>query len=572
MPDTGMMIGLIKALGGGASEAEVEELRSAIMTKQTAPATEGASGQVLGLDANLEPEWKTVSGGGVVDSSLSDSSENPVQNKVVTGAINSIATNGYYSAGSGGDVYFQMSLGMVNKNGTAPIDQLIDSRNDTAYVFIQKADVPDKFYFDDTKAKVNIVFIKNSYEVADTYTSWATTSPLEYNEPGDWDSLAINARKLSGNFSAGELSEILYKKGSSTVVGNLATKDYVDNHQQEGNKCIYPDGFTSRIKPDIFFNGKFYANVNPSDYMISGTGEVWVATTGNDSTGDGTENNPYATITKALTTSAVTIHIKEGTYTQGTHYESNCYLDGHNVIGHGTVVFQNDSSGHYASASSSAYIENITFKHGHATTGPAFSATCTASDKCICFVKCTFRDGGTNGLAVEGTDAVLFECVAYGNRYDGLNYHARTLNSTTYIPNVLEIDCVAYNNGSNASGSDSCNGSTSHDGVQIIRLNGEYYSCYGGVIAEIGGTGNSDPTTKSVNFGVLAHESTGTGTYNASFWASYNTEMYLYDCKSFGSTYDISAINDGKVVSWRLTTGSDNPSKNTGASATVIEH
>lgn len=539
------------------------------------PASEGTNGQVLTTDGNGGRTWTTVQGGGgsvTVDDSLSTSSENPVQNKVITGVINSIAENGYYETGSGsGDVYFTMSVGMINKNGTNPVSQNIDSRNDTAYIIIEKENVPNVLYFDDTKFKANIVFIKNNYEIAETYTSWDTTSPLEFTEPGDWDSIGINARKLSGNVSQDELSAILYKKESGrTQIGNLATKEYVDNHRQEGHKCIYPDGFTSRIMPNIFYDGKYYTDVKPSDYIILGTGEVWVATNGNDTTGDGTENNPYATITKALTVSAVTIHIKEGTYTQGTHYATSCYFDGKNVIGHGMVILQNDSSGHYASASSNAYIENITFKHGHATSGPAFSATCTTSGKRVCFVKCTFRDGGTNGLGLEGTDAVLFECVAYGNKLDGLNYHARTLNGTTYIPNVLEIDCKAYNNGTDQSGSDSCNGSTAHDGVKIIRLNGEYYSCYGGVIAEIA-LANGEPTI-SVNYGVNAHESTGTGTYNASFWASINTKMYLYDCLCYGSTYDISAINDSLVVSRRLTTGRDVPSVNTGNSATVYQY
>ena len=482
-------------------------------------------------------------------------------------AIEQLAENGYISTGTG-DVYLTLTSGMLGKSGTSPVDQLISAAGDTGYVFIQKADMPSEFYFDDTKYKANIVFINNSYEIASTYTGWDTTSPLQYTEPADtWDSVGINVRKLSGNFQTGELSTALYKKVSGQV-GNLATKDYVDNNKHGGLKCIYPDAFDSRIKPNIYFNGKYYADIDPSDYIISGTGEVWVATNGNDTTGDGTESNPYATITKALTASAVTIHIKEGTYTQGTHYETNCYLAGKNVIGHGTVVFQNDSSGHYASASSSAYFENIVFKHGHATTGPAFSATCLASGQCICFVKCTFRDGGTNGLSVEGTDAVLFECVAYGNRYDGFNYHARTISETTYVPNVFETDCVAYNNGSDQSGSDSCNGSTAHDGVQIIRLNGEYYSCYGGVIAEIG-LANEDPTI-SVNYGVLAHDSTGTGTYKASFWASTNTKMYMYDCKSYGGTYDISAINDSQVVSLRLTTGRDAPAINVASTATVL--
>ena len=57
MPETGMTIGLIKALGGGASEAEIEELRSAITPMQTASASD--------VGKALSP--KTVSSGKVTE-------------------------------------------------------------------------------------------------------------------------------------------------------------------------------------------------------------------------------------------------------------------------------------------------------------------------------------------------------------------------------------------------------------------------------------------------------------------------------------------------------------------------
>lgn len=82
MLNIGNVIGLIKSFVG--------PVKNALQDKQDAPATAGTSGQVLGLDANLKPEWKTVSGGGTVDSSLSTLSENPVQNKVITGVLNDV--------------------------------------------------------------------------------------------------------------------------------------------------------------------------------------------------------------------------------------------------------------------------------------------------------------------------------------------------------------------------------------------------------------------------------------------------------------------------------------------------
>ena len=271
-----------------------------------------------------------------------------------------------------------------------------------------------------------------------------------------------------------------------------------------------------------------------------------------------------------MTADAATIHIKAGTYEQGTHYNAHVDFAGKNIIGHGTVILQNNANGNYPSVSASAYIENITFKHGNAAVNAAFLATCSASGEVVCFVGCTFRDGGGNGLSVTGIDAVVVSCEAYGNKLDGFNYHDKTASNVTYVPNVIEIDCVAHDNGTNESGSDSCNGSTAHDGTKIIRLNGEYSSCYGGIIAEIARVGE-EPTV-SVNFGVLAHDSTGTGVNKASFWASVNAKMYLYDCSCYGGTYDVSAINDAKIVSWRLTTGRDEPEVNEASTATVILH
>ena len=50
----------------------------------------GTTGQLLGKASNTsyDVEWKTVSGSGVVDDELSESSTNPVQNKLITKAIN----------------------------------------------------------------------------------------------------------------------------------------------------------------------------------------------------------------------------------------------------------------------------------------------------------------------------------------------------------------------------------------------------------------------------------------------------------------------------------------------------
>lgn len=462
--------------------------------------------------------------------------------------LNSLAINGFYNkeAETG---YVSLTSGGISSSGN------VGENNKKGYVWINPADESNVYTINTVSYKYNLCYVDG--ETVTKYTTWLYESPIVFDNT-EHTKIGISVMRISEVDITNELNSILQYTTSLRKIGNLATKDYVDKSIPKGTKCIYPDGFVSRIKPDIYLLGKYIADINIDNYKISGSGDVWVSTDGNDTTGTGEESKPYATVTKALTTSAKTIHIKAGTYLQGTHYSNYPDIAGRNLIGHGEVTFEHDSSGHYMYASSSAYIENVTFKGGNASSGSAFIATCSASGKTVCFVDCTFESAGEQGLAVTGIDAVLVNCIAYGNRLDGFNYHKVTDNGTTYIPNVLEIDCVAYDNGD--ASVDSCNGSTAHDGVQIVRLNCEYYSCHGGVVAEIGGQNEGNPTTKSINFGVLSHDSTGYGTYAASFWASYNTEMYLYNCKSFGSTYDITALNDGKVVVRNLETGADNVS------------
>ena len=74
----------------------------------------GSSGQVLGKvsNSNYDLEWKTVPGGGVVDSSLSDSSTNPAQNKVITNEINYIKLSSIFEVAE-----ITYGEGAVNSSG-----------------------------------------------------------------------------------------------------------------------------------------------------------------------------------------------------------------------------------------------------------------------------------------------------------------------------------------------------------------------------------------------------------------------------------------------------------------------
>lgn len=65
---------------------------------------------------------------------------------------------------------------------------------------------------------------------------------------------------------------------------------------------------------------------------------IWVATTGNDTTGDGTEGNPYLTIQRGISdlTSGKTVAVKDGTYSGSANFINQNY-----------VTIPNGSAGNY---------------------------------------------------------------------------------------------------------------------------------------------------------------------------------------------------------------------------------
>jgi hypothetical protein len=481
------------------------------------------------------------------------------EEKVDKVLFDEIAENGFYVQEDAGEpVYISLSSGAATSTG------VIESNSKRGYTILSKQQTQSALHFDTEVYNYSLVYFHGVERIS--YTGWLTDSPITFEDNG-YDTVYITFKRIDGAIMKDELGNVLYYLNNKEKIGNLATKDYVDS-KAGWQKCIYPDGFASRIMPDIYRAGKFFADININDYKKPGVATVFLASDGSDDN-VGTQGSPFKTLEKAIAAGAATIMVLPGEYTQTTHFTTSASIAGVNLIGIGEVTFFNDGEGHYITGRN-CYIENIHFACPDGDTGSGDAFRVTGVGETVCFVNCVFSGGRLNGLALAGSDAILKNCVAYGNKMDGFNYHDRTVSEVVYTPNVLEIDCVAYDNGNAESGSDSCNGSTAHDGAKIVRLNGEYHSCYGGVIAEI--ARREEEPTISVNYGVLAHTSTGVNEYNASFWASVNAKMYLYDCLAYGSTYDISAINDALIVSRRLTTGRDVPSVNKAETATVYQY
>lgn len=183
------------------------------------------------------------------------------------------------------------------------------------------------------------------------------------------------------------------------------------------------------------------------------------------------------------------------------------------------------------------YFENVRFTN-------SVKLTVTKAGNKFFAKDCYFSIGsGGNALSIEGYDYnILQSCVAKHAARDGFNYHIKN----GILPKVIEIDCIGFDNGRN--GADQNNGSTIHDGGQIIRIGGEYHNNGGPNVIDV------NEGTVSVNIGVHSHGSRASaGTISNTSFKNGNvgkSKMYLFNCVSNDSDYSIvTATTEGSITS-----------------------
>lgn len=188
------------------------------------------------------------------------------------------------------------------------------------------------------------------------------------------------------------------------------------------------------------------------------------------------------------------------------------------------------------------YIENIQFEGGGTHCFDARNTDEWQTPQ-LYFKNCSFKYSASgNGYNSYGVALTIMDnCVAAVNNLDGFNYHS--LNAV--FPNVVEIDCIGRSNG--YTGASSNNGSSIHDGGNILRLNGSYFNNEGINIHDIGFN------TDSLNYGVSSHTSRGlSDTSSVNFMSGdgvvgESTSMWLIECNSCGSNTDLRVEDDSFI-------------------------
>lgn len=142
---------------------------------------------------------------------------------------------------------------------------------------------------------------------------------------------------------------------------------------------------------------------------------------------------------------------------------------------------------------------------------------------------CSFKYGSTlDNVQVIGAKEAFFQnCTAAHSSNDGFNYHI----GNGVLPKFIEVNCTGRNNG--FQGANNNNGSTAHDGIKGIRVNGTYFLNEGPNIADV------DDETEIWMLGVTANRSRATNKSSRRDYHFYGNgggmKVFMDHCSSFGS-------------------------------------
>ena len=329
------------------------------------------------------------------------------------------------------------------------------------------------------------------------------------------------------------IDPIVTKMYSKTISG-FNTRMWDINYNSE-KKITIPNEFNPfPIDINISRDGNIFGcDINPFFLKKNNNGirTYYIAANGDDDNNGLTYNSPFKNINTALQKADCnTIILLDGEYIVNVNFPKGMSVDKEiNIIGLGNVVINSLDMDSF-NITKGCYIENIVF------TGGSSAINTTLKDDLCVFVECEFNNSiKANGLTALGGNYVLYKCVANNNYLDGFNYHTYRYNErTAYNAYAVEINCIGRNNGIR-SNLDINNSSSMHELGKIIRINCQYLGAKGSVIAEADGG-------KSLNFGIIAGSTlTEVENRNSNFIAINTSAIWLYDCVSFGSKYDIIA-------------------------------
>lgn len=188
------------------------------------------------------------------------------------------------------------------------------------------------------------------------------------------------------------------------------------------------------------------------------------------------------------------------------------------------------------------FLKNINFAGGNGTFGALRVNTTVGDSGVLKAIKCAFIGAtDSNGLDADRVQTYLRDCTASFNGRDGFNYHDN-ISSPQAV--AVEVGCHAYKNGTE--GNNTCNGSTAHDGMRVVRFGSVCFSNIGPNFADVNGS-------YSFNVNCFGANSLRTDSpAKANFFFDDNSavtpgESWLIGCGGADSLYDIGSDGSAEI-------------------------
>lgn len=201
----------------------------------------------------------------------------------------------------------------------------------------------------------------------------------------------------------------------------------------------------------------------------------------------------------------------------------------------------------YFKGDSSIYLENLNFYGGRACIETGLN---NKNDELNLYLKnceAKYSNELHDAMRIRGTKLAIFQdCLCSFAGRDGFNYHE----DLGIVPKVLEINCIGRKNGHTAQD----NGTTGHDGVKIIRLNGEHFDNPGPNVIDV------NENTQSWNLGVKSIYSNQEFINPETFAVGQDTgksSMWLDNCVGYGANARVGSdshlyIKDSKIKKGKI--------------------
>jgi len=287
----------------------------------------------------------------------------------------------------------------------------------------------------------------------------------------------------------------------------------------------------------ISLNNMAMSNPDPGNLY------TWVATTGNDTTGDGTYRNPYATLYKAhsltLTGTKATIYVRSGTYSETYFRLTKAYTW---IAYGGTVTLKASDTNYvvYASGTATASMNGFTIDREGVNSYSVFFFNSTTTNKT--FTNCTF----INPHATKQHVMIPTTCDAL--TFSGCTFNGNCVNAIYFNNNANTNSFAITNCTFNGTHTNTLHFYATGTAVTTVTLSGNTFNYAGGrgiyiqKRVVINGSNNTVNYVGDVTASSFAEIYTS-GTYTGTF--KFNDSVINFNSYSWGTNESYAVFSFG---------------------------